>query len=164
MVDVVPKPVRKRNLVAALDAALQRAGGEGPGSAKTPSTPPVADAAAAAVPAFDATVYQDLAREIGPETMAEAFAMFARETEGRLQRMRTLDPAQPGELDLIGREAHTLKGDAGSFGLLQAAAAALILEKAARGTDVTDYARMLAGLEQAVAQGMAQVPPVAAAA
>ena len=78
--------------------------------------------------------------------------------------MRGLDPAVPADLDVIGREAHTLKGDAGSFGLLLAAAEALALEKAARGGGIADYRLMLAALDAAVAQGLAQVPDLAKAA
>jgi signal transduction histidine kinase/CheY-like chemotaxis protein/HPt (histidine-containing phosphotransfer) domain-containing protein len=160
MDDVVPKPVRRRNLVAALLAALQR----GPVAPHAPveavSSPPKAPEAVA----FDRKVYADLEREIGEDTITEAMALFASEAQGRLQRMRGLDPARPADLDVIGREAHTLKGDAGSFGLLQAAAHALALEKAARGSVGSDYPQMLDELERALARGMAQVPRLVAAA
>lgn len=173
MDDVVPKPVRKRNLVGALHAALQRGGHVVSMAPTVPSADRPTERAAPAPevvpvateePAFEPHVYQDLEREIGPETMAEAFAMFAAETQARLERLRALNPTQSADLEVIGREAHTLKGDAGSFGLLQAAALAQGLEKAARGTGIADYPQMLGGLETAVAQGLAHVPRMAAAA
>jgi chemotaxis protein histidine kinase CheA len=78
--------------------------------------------------------------------------------------MRGLDPARPQDLEVIGREAHTLKGDAGSFGLLHAHACALAIEKAARGGGLADYEAQLAALKVALDAGLAQVPRPAKAA
>ena len=170
MDDVVPKPVRKRNLVAALSGALTRGRNVVQDEPSCPEAkpalapPPAPRDADERLAAFDPRVYQDLEREIGAETMTEAFALFAAETQDRLRRLRALDPSRPEDVESIGREAHTLKGDAGSFGLLAAAARAMALEKAARGTGIAGYAQMLAGLEEAVAQGLAQVPNFALAA
>ena len=164
MDDVVPKPVRKRNLVLALDAALRRGTGH---PLEVHAGPPVAEAAEAIRSGpldFDARTYAELEAEVGSDTMLEAFALFAHETENRLERLRALDPEVPGHLENIGREAHTLKGDAGSFGLLQAAADAAALEKAARSETIPHYQQLLSALERSVARGMKHAPRPAVAA
>ncbi len=98
----VTKPVSKEVLFAAILRAL---------SPPLPSAAPVRDAGAAeAPPACDTAALHALGEEIGHEGVAEMLDVFQKETRARLQRMTV--PGLPAAA--LMREAHTLKGAAGT--------------------------------------------------
>lgn len=81
--------------------------------------------------AFDPRAIGQLAEDIGSEATAAVFAHFTQETLTRLARMRELVP-RPDRTE-IGREAHSLKGTARTFGFMRLAALAQEIEAAADG-------------------------------
>ncbi len=98
----VTKPVSKDALSTAVLRAL------------SPPVPPIATAldsgtSAAALP-FDAKALRALGEDIGHEGVAEMLEVFQQETRARLQRMM----AQGAPPATLMREAHTLKGAAGT--------------------------------------------------
>lgn len=82
-----------------------------------------------AEPAREPGAYQALVREIGEDGACEVRDVFWSETCARLQSFRTLSLAQ--HHGRIAREAHSLKGAAGTFGYVRLAVLALRLEKTA---------------------------------
>ena len=76
---------------------------------------------------LDREVFRELAREIGEEAAAEIHSVFALETEARLKLLRELSIET--ERTRIGREAHSLKSSAGTFGYRALAGLALRLER-----------------------------------
>lgn len=115
-------------------------------------SPPTAQAAAAAAPAnlasvLDREVFEELVREIGEQGAAEIHALFARETATRLKLFRTL--SIDSDRTRIEREAHSLKGAAGTFGYLELASLALRLERDAARIANGDYREMLDRMDTA---------------
>jgi CheY-like chemotaxis protein/HPt (histidine-containing phosphotransfer) domain-containing protein len=149
MDDFVVKPVRKRSLIEAIVRVLS-------------SHPPLADAAPAdAAPSLvptdsppgdahfevDRAAFDDLAREIGKESALELLTVFIEESDDRLKLLRmlscTTDDAR------IQREAHSLKGEAGTFGLRGVARLARELERTAVHINESDYRALLDQIEAA---------------
>ncbi|RTL73153.1 MAG: response regulator [Hyphomicrobiales bacterium] len=153
MEDLVAKPVRKPLLLAALVRALEgrrEAGLSKPAELKAAAAPPLAEAD------FDVSVYAMLAQEIGPEAMAESMEIFVSEMDARLQRMLTLDPE--ADREAVTREAHTVKGDARSFGFIRLSGLAAALEKEAKAGAPVAYGTSVEGLIQAWEAGKPLVP------
>ncbi len=98
----VTKPVSKDVLLAAILRALS------PQAAAGPLVPAAGEADATR--AFDAAALQALAEDIGHDGVAEMLDVFQQETRMRLQRMAV--PRLPAAT--LMREAHTLKGAAGT--------------------------------------------------
>jgi HPt (histidine-containing phosphotransfer) domain-containing protein len=80
-------------------------------------------------PLREASAYSALVREIGEDGAAEVRAVFWDDTSARLKLFRTLALAQ--HRAKIGREAHSLKSTAKTFGYVRLAALALQLETTA---------------------------------
>jgi HPt (histidine-containing phosphotransfer) domain-containing protein len=78
---------------------------------------------------FDRDAFRELVREIGEEAASEIHAVFTAETEGRLKLLR--GPGIETEQARIGRETHSLKRSAGTFGYRALAGLALRLEREA---------------------------------
>jgi signal transduction histidine kinase/DNA-binding response OmpR family regulator len=97
----VTKPVSKDVLFAAILRAL---------SPPVAPVVPTSDAGEAAELAFDAIALRTLEEDIGRDGVAEMVDVFQEETRARLQRMAT--PGIPSAT--LMREAHTLKGAAGT--------------------------------------------------
>jgi signal transduction histidine kinase/HPt (histidine-containing phosphotransfer) domain-containing protein/ActR/RegA family two-component response regulator len=98
----VTKPVSKDVLIAAILRGLLP---------PMPPAVPAPDAGRAeAPPPFDAAALRALGEEIGHDGVAEMLDVFQQETRARLQHMAT--PGIPS--DVLMREAHTLKGAAGT--------------------------------------------------
>ncbi len=117
----VPKPVDRPRLLSALMTAL-----EGPGAATSPAdTVPIVPPAESHLAALDTDGLRVMGEAIGEDGIVEVVAIFQRETQDRLVRLRsgTVDPA------LVEREVHTLKGAAGTV-------SALRLEAVARGVEL----------------------------
>jgi HPt (histidine-containing phosphotransfer) domain-containing protein len=80
-------------------------------------------------PAREPTAFEALVREIGEDGACEVRTVFWSDTDARLQLFRTLALEQ--HRAKIGREAHSLKSAARTFGYLRLAALALRLEATA---------------------------------
>jgi signal transduction histidine kinase/DNA-binding NarL/FixJ family response regulator len=109
----VAKPVSKQALVTAILRAIGGDAGSGPG--------PGADARDAAC---NENALSTLAEDLGNEGVAEVVNLFIVETKSRLHRMASPD-IDPGRLT---REAHTLKGAAGTVCAPRLAGLAAALE------------------------------------
>jgi signal transduction histidine kinase/CheY-like chemotaxis protein/HPt (histidine-containing phosphotransfer) domain-containing protein len=156
MNDFVVKPARKKALVEAMLRVL---------SASTPAidvlpesaAPPLVGATDPSVskePAFDPEAFAELAREIGEEAAAEIRLIFIGETHSRLASFRQLSIET--DRKKIGRQAHSLKSAAGTFGYRRLASLARWLEKnAARLTD-SEYRELLVDIDAAYAMARAQ--------
>ncbi len=102
----ITKPVTKDVLFAAILRGLSPAAAPVVPPALTPS----GDGAAEGPPAFDAAALHALGEDIGHDGVAEMLQVFQQETGARLQRMMA-----PGIASAtLMREAHTLKGAAGT--------------------------------------------------
>ncbi len=151
MDDLVAKPVRKQALLAAMARAI----GSAPGNRETAPTAVSPTRAPDDLRLVDPSACAELAAEIGEAAMQEALDLFATEMDARLARMAALDPAV--DQDVIGREAHTIKGDAGSFGFLQLSRLAAALELEARSRAPVNYALTVAALKNAWEAGRASL-------
>ncbi len=153
--DVVTKPVRKHELVAALQRALEE--GDRPGSDVT-SAPDVSEDA----PAFNAAVYREFVEQVGDDAIDEIVAVFVEETDVRLARLDEMH----GHASKIGQEAHTLKSSAATLGLTLMSREATALESEAAAGAVEDLDERVARLRRAYRDGMAGIAsstPAAAA-
>jgi signal transduction histidine kinase/DNA-binding response OmpR family regulator len=149
MNDFVVKPARKKAMVEAILRVLPETA---PAIDPLPeySSPPLAPirpATTTPAAAFDHEVYLELAREVGEEAAAEIHTVFITETEARLKFLRSLSIEQ--ERTRIGREAHSLKSSARTFGYRELSGLSFRLEReAARLTDA-EYRRMLDQMDAA---------------
>jgi signal transduction histidine kinase/DNA-binding LytR/AlgR family response regulator len=157
MSDFVVKPARKKAMVEAIlrvlpEPALAIDLPEHP-------APPLAltqAAATSSVAAFDCEVYGELVREIGEEAASEIHAVFAAETEARLKLLRGLGIEL--ERTRIGREAHSLKSSAGTFGYRELASLALRLEREAVRLAAGEYRQLLDRMDAAYSCAAALEP------
>jgi CheY-like chemotaxis protein/HPt (histidine-containing phosphotransfer) domain-containing protein len=148
MNDFVVKPARKRAMVEAILRVLPEPKPEdmlsehpAPPLAPTPEVP------AGPVSVFDREVFEELIREIGEEAASEIHAVFTAETEVRLKSFRELPLEQ--ERIRIGREAHSLKSSAGTFGYCELASLAEKLEQDARWLADGEYRELLDRIDAA---------------
>ncbi len=86
-------------------------------------------------------------REIGEQAACEVHAVFAAETESRLKLLRGLSIDQ--DRIKIGREAHSLKSSAGTFGYGALASLARRLEREAVRLGESEYRAMLDQMDAA---------------
>jgi HPt (histidine-containing phosphotransfer) domain-containing protein len=155
MNDFVVKPARKKALVEAILRVLP----EPPAATgllaehRAPSLVPQESAPANAVSMFDREVFRELVREIGEEAACEVRAVFAAETESRLKLLRGLSIEQ--ERTKIGREAHSLKSSAGTFGYRALAGLALRLEREAVRLAEGEYRALLDQMDAAYSSAAA---------
>jgi len=158
MNDFVAKPVRKKVLV---DAILRVWPGDkallgGTPAAETQRAVSGRTLPALSTPAFDRTVFDELAKEIGAAAMSESLAVFIEETETRLAAFRSL--SCDADQETIAREAHSLKSTAGTFGLRQLAELAGALERNASRTTALEYGATIDDLDAAFERGRALLP------
>jgi signal transduction histidine kinase/DNA-binding response OmpR family regulator len=156
MNDFVVKPARKRAMVEAILRMLPE-----PASAtdllpeyQAPPLAPIPGAPAITVAALDREVFKELAREIGADAAFEVLAVFTEETEVRLKLLRQLSIEH--HRSRIGREAHSLKSGAGTFGYRELASLAVRLEREAAWLTGPEYRDVLAGMDAAYAAATAQ--------
>jgi HPt (histidine-containing phosphotransfer) domain-containing protein len=111
---------------------------------------------------FDRTRYDTMVNELGDDTVRELVDMFRVETERRVAALQKIT----GELDrgLIGREAHSLKSDAGALGLVRLSQLAAALERDAVRVSREEYAATVDRIVTAVAEGRDSLPKAAASA
>ncbi len=154
MNDFVAKPVRKRVLIGAIARALDdtSAASTGAGAEDAP--------ASATKPAFDIAVFEELRAEIGAEALAEGLQVFGSETRERIASIARLASALDAEC--LAREAHSLKGMAGTFGFSRLAERASTLEKAAPSAKAAAIAAAAAELAAAFEAGWICIPPITA--
>jgi signal transduction histidine kinase/DNA-binding NarL/FixJ family response regulator/HPt (histidine-containing phosphotransfer) domain-containing protein len=159
MNDFVVKPARKKALVEAIlrvlptpSPALEAAAEDVPrllAPMERAASEFVADPEIAPEPALDREAYTELVSEIGDEAAQEIHDVFISETDARLKLLRGL----PLERDRIkiGREAHSLKSAAGTFGYRRLASLALLLERDAPRLTADAYVELLDGIDAAYA-------------
>jgi signal transduction histidine kinase/DNA-binding NarL/FixJ family response regulator len=155
MNDFVVKPARKKAMVEAILRVLPE---PAPGSKGLPEHPAPPLAAALAEPAnaasmFDPEAFGELSREIGEQAASEIHAVFTAETEARLKLLRGLGIET--ERVRIGREAHSLKSSAGTFGYRALAGLALRLERDSVRLVETEYRALLDSMDAAYASAAA---------
>jgi HPt (histidine-containing phosphotransfer) domain-containing protein len=90
-----------------------------------------------------------LVGEIGDEAAQEIHDVFISETDARLKLLRRLSLQR--ERIKIGREAHSLKSAAGTFGYRRLANMAQLLEKAVPRLAADEYGELLDGIDAAYA-------------
>jgi signal transduction histidine kinase/DNA-binding response OmpR family regulator len=149
----VAKPVRKKELVAAIVGALRAVSAEG-ATAEAPTSEPAADDGG--LPVFDRARYDEMVEELGEDGVRTVVEMFLAETDRRIALLRGL--AGLGDRIRIGREAHSLKGDAAALGLAQLAGLAEILERDARHMGKSEYRGLLDRIEPAYVASREKLP------
>jgi CheY-like chemotaxis protein len=160
MDDFVIKPVRKRVMVEAILRALSSHAPMA-GAASADGAPPLVPAQTPStdVPSpFDREAFDNLVTEIGEDSAFEMLALFVKETEDRLKRLRKL--SSDADRVTIEREAHSLKGEAGTFGLREVAQLARTLERDAAHVTASDYCTLLDRIEVAFSSGRTQYSAV----
>jgi histidine phosphotransfer protein HptB len=93
-------------------------------------------------PRIDQNALVALVKELGAAAVDESLAVFFVELEERIRLLEQL--SLEGDLRIILREAHSLKGTAGTFGLRRLAEYGAELEREARNLDAAEYRKMLA--------------------
>ncbi len=178
MDDFIAKPVRKRDLVATILQALDRAPPEGPLEEPEVAAPPLApenptseqtdheprgatsaDLAAADAdnaPSFDRAVFDMLVADIDAEPAFGMLDMFLAETDARLVRLHGLEGMS--DRALIERDAHSLKGSAATFGFMRLSRLAKALQFAAPTIDEGGYRALLARIAAEFALARPQAP------
>jgi HPt (histidine-containing phosphotransfer) domain-containing protein len=95
-----------------------------------------------------------LAKEIGEDAASEIRSVFIGETDARLMTFRRLAIEQ--DRKKIGREAHSLKSAAATFGYRRLTVLAMRLEKSAARMTEREYRELLDEIDAAYAQARAQ--------
>jgi CheY-like chemotaxis protein/HPt (histidine-containing phosphotransfer) domain-containing protein len=151
----VAKPVRKKEIVAAIVRAIAARGG----ASAQPQAP---EGGTPDSPVFDRTCYDTMVNELGDDTVRELVDMFAAETQRRVALLRKIT----GELDrgLIGREAHSLKSDAGALGCIRLSQLAAALERDAVRVSGEEYAATVDRIAMAFAEARERLPKAVASA
>jgi signal transduction histidine kinase/DNA-binding response OmpR family regulator len=158
MDDFVVKPARKKALVEAILRVLPAPALEPIPEDGAPPLAPIGREALGLVPdaeiapaesALDREAYAELVSEIGDGAAQEIHDVFISETDARLKQLRALSLEQ--DCIKIGREAHSLKSAAGTFGYRRLASLALLLERGAPRLTTGEYVELLDGIDKAYA-------------
>jgi PAS domain S-box-containing protein len=161
MVDFLAKPIRRDMLEEVIDRNLPM----------LPEPNIVSDGADATgtgdadEPLFDRAVFEQLKGDVGEETALEVLAVFFRETNRRFATMKDLIAA--ADRAALGREVHSLKSAAATFGFASLAAGARHLEARWESLPVADLRAFLDTLEReyaSVRDRLLVKPPARAAA
>ncbi len=156
MNEFVAKPVRKRDLLAAIVRILQ------PALAAKAVAPEARPARYKAAALLNANVLATLRREIGEDALQEALDTFLDEVRDRIARMPALVSETPA--DALQREAHSVKGMAGTFGFMRLQAIAARLEKDAGRTSPDDLLQAIGDLRVAFEETVCLLPATRACA
>ncbi len=136
MSDFLAKPLRKPAMVAAVLRVLRQA----------PATPE--DSESTAVPAvLDRMALAHLTAAIGEDGVRETFAVFASETEARLDLFRQF--ADGGDRELIEIEACALKGSARTLGASEMSDLARLIEHRAASISAVELREAIGWLDEA---------------
>lgn len=161
MNDFVAKPVRKKVLVDTIMRAWrpQTAAEDSPEVSSAPqqlAPAAAAEARPSAAPILDRAVMELLSQEIGADAMDASLSAFLTETVQRLERLRRI--ACETDREIVGREAHSLKGTAGTFGLCRLAELAARLEREAATIRAAEYAAAVERIDAAFAEARSLLP------
>ena len=156
MNDFVVKPARKKALVEAILRILPQPAPTMDVLAEfpAPALAPEQNASANHATALDREVFAELVREIGQEAAFEIHAVFTAETQARLKLFREL--SVDTDRTKIGREAHSLKSAAGTFGHRELASLAQRLERDAPRLAASEYRALIDSMDAAYACASAQ--------
>ena len=149
MNDFVVKPARKKAMVEAILRVLPE---PEPAIGMLPEhlAPPLAQTqseAANPASALDLAVFDLLVKEIGEQAASEIHKVFTEETESRLKLLRSM--SLDSDLITIGREAHSLKSSAATFGYCELARLSEKLEDDARWLADGEYRELLDRIDAA---------------
>jgi signal transduction histidine kinase/AmiR/NasT family two-component response regulator/HPt (histidine-containing phosphotransfer) domain-containing protein len=172
MNDFVVKPVRKKVLIETIVRALATANSSTADETNKVEAPPLAPAkvgvavaeegarrhgdAVHEVPIMDRAVYDELVEEIGKETACQMLDVFVEETVAQLAVLHRL--CCPIDRPQIEREAHSLKGTSGAFGLKHLSELARALEVRASGMNDAEFRATLGQIEQAFDSARSRLP------
>lgn len=92
-------------------------------------------------PSIDRNALVSLVKELGAPAVEESLAVFFAELDDRIKLLQQL--SLEADLRVILREAHSLKGTAGTFGLRRLAQYGADLEREARSLSTDEYRTML---------------------
>jgi signal transduction histidine kinase/DNA-binding response OmpR family regulator len=156
MNDLVVKPARKKALVDAILRTLP--GPAAPERLTERAAPPLMIAETEPVVSrsaeeLDRAAFEELAEEIGHDGACEIRAVFFAETEARLKLLRRL--SLDADRARIGREAHSLKSAAATFGYRRLANLARQIETSAEQLSRQRYLELLDEVDRAYAASRA---------
>jgi len=140
MSDFLAKPLRKPALIAAV---LRAIGGVPIAAAALPAEP----ASSLAPAPLDRTTLVHLTAAIGEDGVRQTFAVFARETEARLDMFRQF--TEGNDRHLLEIEAHALKGSARTLGASEISDIASLIERRAAAISAGELRDAVARLEAA---------------
>jgi CheY-like chemotaxis protein/HPt (histidine-containing phosphotransfer) domain-containing protein len=89
------------------------------------------------IPKFDFEVINSLKEMVGSEVLKTVFDDF--EVESREQLENTLFGFKDGDINIIQRELHTLKGNSGTIGLMMIHEATKLIEEPAKTGDLSNF-------------------------
>jgi CheY-like chemotaxis protein/HPt (histidine-containing phosphotransfer) domain-containing protein/anti-sigma regulatory factor (Ser/Thr protein kinase) len=161
MNDFVAKPVRKTALLQAILRVLAL-----PDAVAAPLprmlSPPLVPAPAPPQPVvIDREAFATMAREIGEDVALEIRAVFIKETDARMARLRRLTIDDRISIE---REAHSLKSAAATFGLTELSNLARQMEREAQRLSADDFSDLVLRIDAnfAAAKPLLCDDPVAA--
>lgn len=103
------------------------------------------------LPDLDTSAFASLIKEIGAPAVSTSLDIFFAEMQERISSLKTL--SIKGELPAVLREAHSLRGTAGAFGLRRLGEDAAELERNAAKLDEPAYRGLIECIEAAFARG-----------
>ena len=172
MNDFLVKPVRKKVLIETIARVLTPAYSSTTDESIKVEAPPIAPAQTGAAvadeaaqrhvdavhehPIMNRAVYDELVEEIGEETACQMLDVFVEETVAQLALLHRL--CFPIDSPQIEREAHSLKGTSGTFGLKRLSELARTLEVGASGMSNAEFRATLDQIERAFDEARAQLP------
>lgn len=106
---------------------------------------------------IDPAPLQELRPLFSSERLDALVGAFVRDCTERVQQLSTAANASPPDWAALQRQAHSLGGTAGSFGLHQVGHWAQALSRAASAQDAAATSQLLAHIAQGVEQGLAQL-------
>jgi len=162
MTDFLTKPVQKQDLIGAIARTLQT-----DGQSATAMDAAIARAAADRPPSFDSAPLVDhevldaFTAAVGSDAAAEVLGMFVKDAGARLQMLQQLSCA--GDRERIKTEAHALKGEAATLGLIALSLLAKTLEHSALDIAPEQYADLVARIRTTFELSRPELPiPLAA--
>jgi HPt (histidine-containing phosphotransfer) domain-containing protein len=107
-------------------------------------------------PGIDQNALVALVKELGAAAVEESLAVFFAELDDRIKLLQQL--SLEADLRIILREAHSLKGTAGTFGLRRLAQYGADLEREARTLSTDEYRTMLGRMATMFETSRKQLP------
>lgn len=166
MNDFLAKPTQKKQLVAAIMRVVERISGDRPTHAAlerargAPSATPK-PAPGGAEPLFDRRVAAEIARDIGQQGLSEGINLLIDAVAEHLSLLRRASIATDREA--IKRCAHSLKGEAATYGFIRLSKLARELENAAMTISEDEYRLGVDAIEAAFEETCAEARAAEAA-